>query len=222
MRNLPRASSSIQAVSLTGSARKLAGGDADQNACQDITRDIASGICQLPKSRFLGWVCALLDGLSECGHELGHHVVTVGVQTSEEVCLAGNGTNTDGPPHTCAASTSPLRSSADTASLTCVGSSPVTDASSSTPGTGEPWSIIRAASRSGPLDGPRPHPYLVLVRRGTEPELDGAFGPGDRETRHQLFHAVFPQDPSADARRDSWGADRELAQLLGLQAPGLP
>jgi hypothetical protein len=62
----------------------------------------------------------------------------------------------------------------------------------------------------------------MLVGRCPEPDLDSPLGPGRRLSWHKLFDAVFPHDPTAHPLRDGWGADRQLAQLLRLQAPGLP
>ena len=56
----------------------------------------------------------------------------------------------------------------------------------------------------------------------SEPDPDSPLGPGNSLSWHQFLDAVLPEDPGAHRLRDGWGADRELAQLLRLQAPGLP
>jgi len=57
---------------------------------------------------------------------------------------------------------------------------------------------------------------------GSEPDPDGPLGPCDSLGWHQFLDAVLPDDPGAHPLRDGWGADRELAELLRLQAPRLP
>jgi hypothetical protein len=76
--------------------------------------------------------------------------------------------------------------------------------------------------RSSPLYRPRPDPHLVLMRWGSEPHPDSPFGPGDSLSWHEFLDPVLPDDPSAHPRRADRGADRELAQLLRLEAPWLP
>jgi hypothetical protein len=61
----------------------------------------------------------------------------------------------------------------------------------------------------------------MLVGWDTEPDPDGPLGPGDSLSWHQFLDAVLPQDPSTHPMRDGRGADRELTELLWLQAPGL-
>ena len=62
----------------------------------------------------------------------------------------------------------------------------------------------------------------MLMGWGPEPDPDGLFGPGNGVGMNQFLDAVFPQDPGTHLPWDGRGGDRELAQLLGLQAPGLP
>jgi hypothetical protein len=44
---------------------------------------------------------------------------------------------------------------------------------------------------------------------------------GDCVGLHQLLNAVLPEDPGVHSLRNGWGGDRELPQLLRLQAAGL-
>lgn len=73
---------------------------------------------------------------------------------------------------------------------------------------------------SGSLHCAGPDPDVVLVRRRSEPDLNGASGPGDGVGRHEFFDAVLPQDPGVHLARNSRGGDGELAHLLWLQAAG--
>ena len=61
----------------------------------------------------------------------------------------------------------------------------------------------------------------MLMRWHSEPDPYSPFGPGDSLSWHQLLDAVLPEDPGANPLRDGRGADRELAQLLRLEATGL-
>jgi len=79
-----------------------------------------------------------------------------------------------------------------------------------------------SSTRSGPLYRPGPNSDLMLMGWRTKPDPDSPFGPGDGLSWHQFLDAVLPKDPRLHPRRDGWGADRELAHLLRLQAPGLP
>jgi len=71
------------------------------------------------------------------------------------------------------------------------------------------------------LDGPGPDPNLMLVGWGTETDSHSAFGPGESMPQHQLLDTVLPYDPGGHLSRNGRCADRELAQLFRLQAPGL-
>jgi hypothetical protein len=60
------------------------------------------------------------------------------------------------------------------------------------------------------------------MRWCSEPDEDGPLGPGDRVNLHHLHDAVLPQDPGVDGLRNCRAGDRQLAQLLRLQAAGFP
>jgi hypothetical protein len=62
----------------------------------------------------------------------------------------------------------------------------------------------------------------MLVWWGTEPDPDRTPRPCNRVSLHEFLDAVLPHDPTTHWLRDCRGADRELAQLLRLQASGLP
>ena len=75
--------------------------------------------------------------------------------------------------------------------------------------------------RSGSFDRAGPDPNLMLVWWSAEPDLNCSLGPGDRVRLHQLLNAVLPYDPGGYSLRVGRCGDREVPQLLRLQAPGL-
>jgi hypothetical protein len=61
----------------------------------------------------------------------------------------------------------------------------------------------------------------MLMGWGTEPDPHSTLGPGNRLSGHEFLDAVFPEDPGTHLLWDGREADRELAKLLRLEAPGL-
>ena len=74
---------------------------------------------------------------------------------------------------------------------------------------------------SSPLDRSGPDPQLILMGRRSEPDPDSPLGPSNGVTLHQFLDAVFPQDPGVHRMWGGRGGDRELPQLLRLEAAGL-
>jgi len=61
----------------------------------------------------------------------------------------------------------------------------------------------------------------MLMEWGTEPDPHSTLGSGNRLSGHEFLDAVFPEDPGTHLLWDGREADRELAKLLRLEAPGL-
>ena len=78
-----------------------------------------------------------------------------------------------------------------------------------------------ACPGSRPLDRAGPHPDVVLVRRRSEPDLDGTFGPANCIGLDEFLDTVLPQDPGMHLLRDGRGGDAEMPHLLWLEAAGL-
>lgn len=75
--------------------------------------------------------------------------------------------------------------------------------------------------QSGSLNGAGPHPDLMHVPRDAKPNKDSAFRPRDRKGSDEFFDPVLPDDPRPHLLRRSGGGNRQVYQLLRLEAPGL-
>ena len=68
--------------------------------------------------------------------------------------------------------------------------------------------------RLSPLYRARPHPYLVLMWWGAEPDPGSPLGPGSGVGLHQLLDAVFPHDTGTHRGADVLGFALELTSAL--------